>query len=298
MILKLLQDTKSFLLKNHKFVKLIFLVSFWKLLYTIMLIAYNINNLLIYRFDKWLPIMDTLQYFREGIRVNHLVWLIVLIWIIILVWYGILYPTWMSAGIHFLKDKKNNIWRAIWKWMNEFFIMFELNALAFSFGVYTYAATVLRLFTLWILDSGITVWLIIVWGIAVLFSNIFWQYAKFIIVLEKTDNKKDIGVFEAIKKSISMTINNIGITIRWWLFQIITLFIFYFKVFVLMSIPLLLIYFLINNNLSSQWQEWIIWTIWSITLVITIYMISIIQAFFKKFRYDIYQHIISQKEED
>ncbi len=298
MIRKLLKESKSFISTNHKFIKLIFLVSFWKLIYTIILISYNINNLLIYRFDKWLPILDTLQYFWEEITINNLVRLVIIIWLIVLIWYAFLYPTWMSAGIHFLKDKKDSIWKAIWKWVNDFFAMFELNALAFSFWIYTYAITVLRLFTLWIIDNTIAIMLVIVWWLAVLFSSIFWQYAKFIIVLENKWDKKEIWVFEAIKKSIWMTINHIWITSKWWIMQIFLSIVFYFKAFIIVSVPLLLIYFLINSNISNQWQEWIIRTIWWITLIITIYIVSIIQAFFKKFWFDIYNKVKSLEEEN
>lgn len=274
-----------------------FLISFWRLIYVIILISYNINNVLVYRFDKWLSIFSTLKYFWWEITRNHIVWLIVILWVIVLIGYAFLYPTWISASIHFLKDKKQKIGKAIWKGINDFFVMFELNALAFSFGFYTYTITVLRLISLDILGNWFAMWLVILWWICVLFASIFWQYAKFILILEKNENNKSIWVFDAIKKSIWLSINNVGITIKWWIRQIIILFIFYFKTFIIISIPWLILYFLINSNINP-WLEWIIWTLWIVTTIMAIYIMSIIQAFFKKFRFDIYIHIKSQKEDD
>lgn len=290
MILNLLRQSKLFIKENHKFVKLIFYVSFWKLLYTLGLIAYNINNLLIYRFNKWLSLMSFLEYFKTEVISNNLLWLVILIGIIILVWYVFLYPTWTSAAIHFLRDKKNSIWKAMWKWANDFFTMFELNALAFSFWFYTYSITVLRLFTLWILDSTIAIILVAVWWLAVLFSSMFWQYAKFLIVIE------DMWVFEAIKKSIWITINNIWITLRWWIMQMILYVLFYFKVFVIIAVPMLLMYFLINWGVASSGFEWIIRLIGWLSVILIIYLISIIQSFFRKFWFDVYHKVVDFEE--
>ncbi len=291
MILKLFKESKNYIKNNHKFIKLVFYTSFWKLLYTLILLAYNINNLLIYRFDKGLSLMSSLKYFRVEIVTNHLIWLAILVALIILIWYVFLFPTWMSAAIHFLKDNKNSTWKAMWKWFNDFFTMFELNALALSFWVYTYAITVLRLFTLWVLNNTIAIILVVIWGFTVLFSSIFWQYAKFLIVME------NMWVFEAIKKSISITINNIWVTIKWRIMQIVFYFLFFFKAFILASVPMLLIYFLINWWASSRGFEWLIRVVGVVAVVLITYIISIIQAFFKKFWFDLYNIIVNMEEE-
>ncbi|HOG15003.1 MAG TPA: hypothetical protein PK674_00225 [Candidatus Absconditabacterales bacterium] len=290
MILSLLRESKDYIKNNNKFIKLVFYISFGKLLYTLVLISYNINNLLIYRFDKGLPRMSTLKYFLEEIISNHLVWLVILIAFIILIGYVFLYPTGMSAIIHFLKDKKNSIGKAIGKGVTDFFVMFELNALAFSFGFYTYAITVLRLFTLGILDNTIAIILVSVWGLAALFSSIFWQYAKFLIVIE------NMGVFEAIKKSISITITNIGVTIRGRVMQLVTYILFYFKAFIIASAPMLLVYFLINAGLADRGFKRVIRLIGIITVILIIYMISIIQAFFRKFWFKMYNKVVKIEE--
>jgi len=289
MIKQFIQDSKTFLLNKPKFINLVFLVWFCRSVSIIMLLAYNINNVLIYRFDKWLSVFTVFQYFIEEITSNQIVWLIVILAIFISIWYIFLYPMWISASIHFLNNQKESIWKAIWKWANDFFTMFELNALAFSFWPYTYSITVLRLITLDVLNSGFVIWLIILRWIVVLFSSIFRQYAKYIIVTEK------IGVFEAIKKSMWMAITNMWITMRWLIMKIIVLFIFYFKLIIISAVPLLLIYFLLTSNAINYGNERIIRTIGIITAIIATYILSVTQAFFTVFRHKIHTYISSKE---
>jgi len=289
MIKQFIQDSKTFLLNKPKFINLVFLVWFCRSVSIIMLLAYNINNVLIYRFDKWLSVFTVFQYFIEEITSNHIVWLIVILAIFISIWYIFLYPMWISASIHFLNNQKESIWKAIWKWANDFFTMFELNALAFSFWPYTYSITVLRLITLDVLNSGFVIWLIILRWIVVLFSSIFRQYAKYIIITEK------IGVFEAIKKSMWMAITNMWITMRWLIMKIIVLFIFYFKLIIISAVPLLLIYFLLTSNAINYGNERIIRTIGIITAIIATYILSVTQAFFTVFRHKIHTYISSKE---
>ncbi len=290
MIKQFIKDTKKFLIKKPKLIRLSFLVWFCRSLSIILLLAYNINNVLIYRFDKGLSIFTIFQYFIDEITRNHIVWLVIIIAIFIAIWYIFLYPMWISATIHFLNNKKESISKAVWKWANDFFTMFELNALAFSFWPYTYLITILRLITLDVLNSGFVIWLIILWWIIVLISSIFWQYAKFLIVEEW------IWIFDAIKKSMWITVTNMWITLKWVIMKFIITCMFYFKMIIVVSAPLLLIYFLISTNIINSNNERIIRTIWIITTIIATYILSTIQAFFITFRHKIYHHITEKKD--
>ncbi len=294
MIRQLIKDSKSFLIQKPKLIKLAFWVWFSRSISILLLLAYNINNVLIYRFWKWLSIFTLFQYFIDEITANHIIWLIIILIIFVALWYVFLYPMWIAAMIHFLNKKKENISGAIGKWANDFFSMFELNALAFSFGPYTYMVTILRLITLDVLESWFIIWLLILWWIIVLFSSIFWQYAKFIIIDEQ------IWVFDAIKKSIWLTITNMWITIKWLIMKITVLLFFYIKMVIVVWVPLLLMYFLITTNIINDNNERIIRTIWIISIILASYIIAITQAFFMTFWHKIYRQILekSEKEKD
>lgn len=292
MIRQLIKDSKTFLFQTPKLIKLSFWVWFCRSITILLLLAHNINNVLIYRFEKWLSIFTLFQYFIDEITVNHIWWLIIVLALFITIGYVFLYPMWISAIIHFLNSKKKSISSAMWKWAKDFFTMFELNALAFSFGPYTYMVTTLRLITLDVLDSWFIIWLLILWWIIVLFSSIFWQYAKFIIIDEQ------IWVFEAIKKSIELTVTNTWITIKGLIMKITVLLLFYFKMIIVAWIPLLLMYFLLTTNIINGNHERIIRTLWVIATILASYIIAVTQAFFMTFWHKIYKHILQKSKND
>jgi hypothetical protein len=292
MIRQLVKDSKAFILQKPKLVGLAFLIWVSRSLEILLLLAYNINNILIYRAGKWMSVFTMFQYFIDEVLANHIVWLVVITLLVFSIWYVFLYPMGISAIIHFLNQKKGNISKAIWKWTWDFFTMFELNALAFSFGPYTYMITTLRLITLDVINSWFVIGLLIIWWTAVLFASIFWQYAKFIIV------EKQIGVFEAIKESVWLTINNMFITIKWLIMKLIITILFYFKMAIIISIPLLISYFLLTSNVINNDNERIIRVLWIVSLVFASYILTTTQAFFMTFWHKIYKHILKEEDEE
>ena len=293
MIRQFIKDSKQYIFNKPKLVRLSFFIWVSRAIEILLLLAYNINNILIYRAGKWMSTFTIFQYFIDEITKNHIIWLTITTIIILSLWYIFLYPMWISAIIHFLNQKKESISKAVGKWSWDFFSMFELNALAFSFGPYTFMITILRLITLDVIDNWFVIWLIILWWTAVLFSGMFWQYAKFIIVEEK------IWVFDAIKKSISMTIDNFWLTIRWLIMKILITFLFYFKLIIIVWVPLLAIYFLLISNIVQEGQNtWIIRTLWIISVILASYILTTIQAFFMIFWHKIYKHALIKQDED
>ena len=193
--------------------------------------------------------------------------------------------------IHFLEnDKDESIWSALTEWIKDFFSVFELNALAFSFWAYTFFSTVLRLYILDILNSWIVIWLMSIRWLCVLFASIFWQYAKYILVLERKDDKK-MWVSDALKKSMNLTISNFGITIKWFLAKVWVTILFYFKIAIVVAVPLLVIYFLATSDVIVSNNQWIIRIIWVLTMIIATFMLTSTQAFFFKFWHLLYKEV-------
>lgn len=295
MIRKYLNDSRRYLLEHKKFVNLAFLVWFCRFFYIVFFLAYNVNTLLTYKLEKWLSIFTIFQLFVDLVNENNLLWLVILVLILFAIWYALGYPIWISANIHFLhKDKNESISTALTEWIKDFFSVFELNGLAFSFWAYTYFSTVFRLYILDVLNSWLAIVLIVVWWLCVLFSSIFWQYAKYILVLEKKD-WKNMWISEALKKSMNLAISNIGLTIKWFLAKAWMTLVFYFKIAIIITVPLLVIYFLATSDVVGSNSQRIIWVIWVLAMVIATYMLTSTQAFFFKFWYMLYQ---KAKEED
>ena len=291
MIKKYLNYSRKYLLEHRKFVWLSFVVWFCRFFYIVFFLAYNVNTLLTYKLEKGLSIFTIFQLFVDLVNENNLLRLVIIVLILFAIWYAFGYPIWISANIHFLqKDENENIWSALSEWIKDFFSVFELNGLAFSFWAYTYFSTLFRLYILDILDSWLAVTLIILWWICVLFSSIFRQYAKYILVLEKKD-WKNIWVSEALKKSMNLTITNFWLTFKWFLAKAWITIVFYFKIAIIVTIPLLIIYFLATSDVIWPNGQRIIWVMWILTMVIATFMLTSAQAFFFKFWHLIYQKV-------
>ncbi len=295
MIKEYLNDSRKYLLEHKKFTTLAFVVWFCRFFYIVFFLAYNINTLLTYKLEKGLSILTLFQYFVDLISENNLLRLAIVVLILFAIWYGFGYPIGISANIHFLQnDGKDNIWVALSKWLQDFFGVFELNALAFSFGPYTFFSMLFRLYILDIINNWIVIWLIAIWWISVLFASIFWQYAKYILVLERANGKK-IWISEAIKESINLTISNFGLTIKWFLAKAFTTILFYFKITIIVAVPLLIIYFLATSDTLWPDSQRVIWLIWIFTMVIATFMLTSTQAFFFKFWHLIYKQAKKQE---
>lgn len=290
----LLKDTKQYLIDTPKFIRLIFTIWFCRYFYIIILLANNINTLFQYRLNKWIDISSLFTTVKDWISTTNIWWVI---WLLIFfaIWYLLMYPVWLSAGIHFVNDENKSISKAITHGLKDFFLMFEFNWLALSFWEFTYITTTSRLFAIDILSSGIMLWLDILWLFFVIFASIFRQYAKFILVLEKDKDGKDLWIFDAIKKSISLTIGNFWFTIKWYISRLIVSWLFYIRMLVIIAIPLLIIYFLITSGIIGIGNQWIIRILAIITILIATYIFVLIQSFFVKFQYEMYKTVKKNK---
>lgn len=291
MIKNFLNDSRKYLLEHKSYTKLAFLVWFSRFFYIVFFLAYNVNTLLTYKMEKWLSVATIFQYFLDLITENNLVWLAIVILILFAIWYSFGYPIWISANIHYLEnDTHDGFWIALSDWIKDFFKMLELNALSFSFWPYMYFSTLFRLYILDILDSGIVIGLICIRWLAVLFASIFWPYTRYILVLEWEDDKK-IWVSEALRKSISLSISNLATTFRWFIAKVWVSILFYFKICIIVAVPLLILYFLITSNIVWSNNQWIIRILWVITMVVATFLLTCTQAFFFRFWYLIYQKV-------
>ena len=290
MLKDLLKKTKEYLLTTPWFITLIFVIGFCRYFYIIILLANNLNTLSTYRWWKWINISDLFTTVKDWVSTNNIGWIIAIL-IIFAIWYLILYPVWLSAWIHFVHDQEKSTSKAFSRWLKDFFLMFEFNGLALSFGEFTYLTTTSRLMAIDVLSNGFILGLDILRWSCVLFASIFRQYAKFILVLEKDKDWKDLWIFKAIRKSMSLAISNFRFTFKGFLSRIVVSLLFYFRMIIIIAIPLLIIYFLVTSDMIWSRNSRIIRTLVLITMFIATYLFVLIQAFFVKFQYEMYKKV-------
>lgn len=289
MFKRILRDSITKIVEDTRLIRLSFLVTFCHFISIVYLIVWNINNLLTYRYEKWIPMSKALEYILNRSQDNNMTVAIIIVVAIIFIWYSLLYPIWESAMIHYLDKEWQRTWKVIWKWVNDFFVMFEFEAMMFSFGIFTYLITTLRMFMLNILDNSFIIILIIIWWVVVLLATILWSYAKFIIVLEWQN------VFSAIKRSASLTIMNFGTTIKFVVIQLFLMIRFLINAIVVMGIPFLIVYIAIWLNVI---ESKIVWYVIAISVIVLLFLMAyinaIIEAFFMTYRYKVYKSITEE----
>lgn len=288
------RETKEYLLNTPKFIKLIFVIGFCRYFYIIVILANNINTLSTYRLDNGIDVASLFTTIKDWVISNNIGWVIAIL-IIFAIWYLLMYPVWLSAWIHFVNSKDNNIAKSFTHGLKDFFLMFEFNGLALSFWEFTYITTTSRLFAIDILNNWIMIWLDILWLIFVVFATMFWQYAKYILVLEKWKDGKDLWIFDAIKRSISLSVSNFWFTFKWYISRLIISVLFYIRMLVILAVPLLILYFLVTSGIVGTWNSRIIWLLVIIAMLLGTYLFVVNQAFFVKFQYEMYKKV-SEKE--
>lgn len=291
----ILKTSKQYLLDTPNFIRLIFTIWFCRYFYIIIILANNINTLFTYRLDRWLDVASLFTTVKNWVITNN-IGRVIAVLIIFAIGYLLMYPVWLSAWVHFVADKDKSISRSFAHGLKDFFLMFEFNWLALSFWEFTYITTTSRLFAIDILDNWIMLGLDILWLIFVIFASIFWQYAKYILVLEKWKNGEDLWIFEAIKRSISLSVSNLWFTFKWYITRIIVSLLFYIRMVVILAVPLLILYFLVTSDIIV-WHTWIIWLLVTITILLWTYLFVVIQAFFVKFQYEMYKKV-TEKTDD
>ena len=109
--------------------------------------------------------------------------------------------------------------------------MFEFNATMTFFNILTVAISVSRMYVMDILN-GLTITLIIMWVLFSLIAMILFPYTKFIITLE------DKKYFDAMRKSGSLAIHHMGITLKFIVINFILYLRFFINILIVVGIPL------------------------------------------------------------
>lgn len=291
MFKSILRDSIHKITEDTRLIRLSFIVTFCHFVSVLYLIVWNINNLLTYKYEKWISLWKALEYILNRSQTNNMTVILIILVIIIIIWYSLIYPVWEAAMIHYLNNEWQKIGKVLGKWINDFFVMFEFDAMLFSFGSFTFLITTLRMFMLNIIDNTFVIILIIIWWIAVFLATVLWSYAKFAIVLEWQN------VFGAIKRSAALTIMNLWTTIKFVVLQLFLTIRFLINAIVIMGIPFLIVYIAIWLNVI---ESKIVWYVIAISVVVLLFLMAyinaIIEAFFMTYRYKVYKNIIEEEK--
>ena len=169
----------------------------------------------------------------------------------------------MKTGTAFLKWwKKWWIMAEFW-WVNMWWLSMR--------SVFIFAV---RFWMLWYLNNPVIITVFCIWIFCVLAKIILWPYVNYYIIL------KDYSAWDAVIKSMSLTLSNLWLTLRGLLRQGVIRCRFLLNSCIAIWIPIIIMIFCIQMNIiDNSAIEIIAWILVSIWILIFIYLEAVFTAF-------------------
>ena len=285
MFRQILSDSVTVLFQNPKLIRLSFLTLVFYSIVRIYCIVYYFNTFLLYKYESWVQLSDAFIYVLD--KLNNQWILRVVIWVIIvLIWYLWFHPIGEASVVSALDNPQQSAFRSFVRGSGKFFPMLEYSWLSIPFWVFTFCTVMLRLYLMDIFDNiFITIIVGIRWFL-VLFASVCWSYARIIIALEGCQ------VFDAIKKSTSLAMNNLGLSVKLMFVELLLMLRFIVIGLLIVGIPVLLIYIAVwLDVIQNSFVETTIRVVAASLLLVIAYLNCIVEAFFLTYWYQAYRKI-------
>ena len=285
MFRQILSDSVTVLFQNPKLIRLSFLTLVFYSIVRIYFIVYYFNTFLLYKYESWVQLSDAFIYVLD--KLNNQWILRAVIWVIIvLIWYLWFHPIGEASVVSALDNPQQSAFRSFVRGSGKFFPMLEYSWLSIPFWVFTFCTVMLRLYLMDIFDNiFITIIVGIRWFL-VLFASVCWSYARIIITLEGCQ------VFDAIKKSTSLAMNNLGLSVKLMFVELLLMLRFIVIGLLIVGIPVLLIYIAVwLDVIQNSFVETTIRVVAASLLLVIAYLNCIVEAFFLTYWYQAYRKI-------
>lgn len=233
---------------------------------------------------KWL--WDLLQSIEGLFTSTAVFWWVIGIGIILAIGYFLMPAIWEASLIHYLSAEQKRWSVSLGKWFSSFFPMFEYNGLISFFTLLPYFIVLSRFWMLDLLWNILVIIIMVLWGLIILFAWIFLPFTKYYIVIE------DLKPFDAMKKSMSLSLSNLGTATRTAILQYILSIRFIINILLFLGLPLLILYIATAFDITHGWPVATVIIIVSIIVwLLTAYINWIIEAFFITLRYRLFVEI-------
>ena len=285
MFRQILSDSVTVLFQNPNLIRLSFLTLVFYSIVRIYFIVYYFNTFLLYKYESWVQLSDAFIYVLD--KLNNQWILRAVIWVIvILIWYLWFHPIGEASVVSALDNPQQSAFRSFVRGSGKFFPMLEYSWLSIPFWVFTFCTVMLRLYLMDIFDNiFITIIVGIRWFL-VLFASVCWSYARIIISLEGCQ------VFDAIKKSTSLAMNNLGLSVKLMFVELLLMLRFIVIGLLIVGIPVLLIYIAVwLDVIQNSFVETTIRVVAASLLLVIAYLNCIVEAFFLTYWYEAYRKI-------
>jgi hypothetical protein len=294
MIKQIIKDSIEFLLSKPKLIRLAFLTTFGHTIYRTYFVAYFLNDIVRRRYESGIDTSDALIYMVNKIQDLNIWGFIIGFLFIIIVGAFLLYPIGEASIIYYIQNPEKKLSTAIYKGIKKFFVMIEFNGLfSYGLGLYTVITFTIRFWVMGILESSILKIIFVMWRIIILFGTFFRPYIKYYLVTQ------NVGVFDAMRKSVNLSMHNLGLTIKGVLFEMLLFGRFILNAVIIIAIPFLLVYVAVYFNIiDNAWVEGTIRILTAIMILLISYINAIFEAFFTHYRYKLFQKAEKNLQEE
>lgn len=225
---------------------------------------------------------------RNIIEINGIFAWVIWIWLVLAIWYFLLPPIWDAALIYYLSSENKRWSVSLWKWFTQFFPMFEYNGIISFFTLLPYFIVLSRFWILDLLGNFLVITIMVLWWLVILFATIFLPFTKYYIVIE------DLKPFDAMKKSMNLSLEHLWVATRAAILQYILSARFIINILLFLGLPLLILYVSTKFDITHWWPVATLIVLVSIGIwLLTAYINWIIEAFFITLRYRLFSELKS-----
>ena len=284
MLKQIVKETIKILIDRPRIIRLALLASHSYTFYQIYWIVYFINGLVNIQYNSWFDVSNALIYFVNAIQRFNILWLIIAVAVIFLLGIWIFWPIWRQAVIYSIDNEKMHSSTALVKWWRKWGVMAEFWWVnMWWLSMWSVFIFVVRFRMLGYLNNPVIIAVFTVRVLCVVTKIIFWPYVNYYIVL------KDCSAWDAVIRSMSLTLSNFWLTIRWLLRQAIIRCRFFLNSAIVVWIPFLLMFLTVQFNIiDNSIIEITARILVSIWLIIFIYLEAVFEAFDYTYRYKIF----------
>ena len=290
MLKTILKSSMDYMKNDHKIIRLTLATSFFHSLIASLLIILNINTLFTRNYENWLYIGKVAEFFVQEINNNHVINRVIGIAIVLFVAYSIVYPIGQAAIIHYLNDKNKSIRKALRKWRENFFPMFEYGIISLIISPTVYRLAVLKIAVSGWLHGSFTIFLLLLRFWAMTIINCLKVYTRYIMTLEGK------WLYDAVLKSCDLSLNHLKESFKYVRAQTILTINFSFNLFIILAVPIFLIYLaIVFNIIQYAGVKRSVYGLFFFGITFGAYASSMIRAFFAYFRQEIYNNITKKQ---
>ena len=245
MLKSIFKNAITYMKNDHKIIRLTLVTSFFHSLIASLLLILNINTLFARNYENGLYVGKVAEFFVQEVNTNHVVNRVIWIVIVLFIAYSIVYPIGQTAIIHYFHDEDRSIKKALKRGRENFFQMFEYGILSLMLSPLVYWVTVLKVAVSGGLNSWFTIFLLLFYFVAMTIINGLKVYTRYIMTLEGK------GAYDAVIQSYHLSLKNFKENMKYLSVQTNLIINFSLNIFVILLVPLILIYLAIVCNLMQ-----------------------------------------------